>query len=107
MRDQTTNMQLPGEEQIKARPLKPVGSKFATTDKAVALEIAQNLWQEAIYRGSNIKVKEITNIASLASAYLSHVDEYYIDENGNYINTCNWKNGRPVEISKIQVNQSR
>ena len=51
-------VQLPGEEQIKARALKPIGSRFATTDKAVAVEIAQTLWQEAIYRRSSVKVKD-------------------------------------------------
>ena len=31
-------IQLPGEEQTKALPLKPAGSGFATTDRAIALE---------------------------------------------------------------------
>lgn len=59
-------VQLPGEEQTKARPLKPIGSRFATTDRAAAIEVAQTMWQEAIYRGPNTGAKEITNIASLA-----------------------------------------
>ena len=31
-------VQLPGEDKIKARPLKPIGSRYATTDYAVAVE---------------------------------------------------------------------
>ena len=36
-------VQLPGEATPKARPLKPVGAKFATTDYSVACQVAGNL----------------------------------------------------------------
>ncbi|MHC4334567.1 MAG: hypothetical protein ACYSUV_12580 [Planctomycetota bacterium] len=32
-------IKLPGEEKMRARPLRPVGPKFATTDRNVAQEV--------------------------------------------------------------------
>ena len=43
-------VQLPGDEKVKARPLKLVGAQFTTTDYCVACEIAENLWQQAVYQ---------------------------------------------------------
>jgi integrase len=76
-------VQLPGETKAKARPLRPVGSKFATTDYNVAFEVATNIWQESIYKQSKDANIEIVNIASLSAAYLQHVDEYYCDNDNN------------------------
>jgi len=73
-------VQLPGEAKAKARPLRALGSKFATTDYGVAVEVASNIWQEAIYRQNDSSNIEIVNMASLVAAYLKHVDEYYRDE---------------------------
>ena len=36
-------VQLPGETKAKARPLRVIGSKFATTDYSVAVEVASNI----------------------------------------------------------------
>ena len=67
-------VQLPGEEKIKARPLKPIGSKFATTDINVAVEIAKNLYETAIYnagsQGQDAFNQPIDTIAALSKAYL-------------------------------------
>jgi integrase len=71
-------VQLPGEPAAKARPLKPVGAKFATADYSVACEVARNLWQQAVYQtefdGRDI---DVTHIASLTARYLRYVDGYY------------------------------
>jgi integrase len=71
-------VQLPGEKKCKNRPLKPVGARFATTDYSVACEIAENLWQQAVYQtefaGRDI---DVTHIASLTARYLRYVDGYY------------------------------
>jgi integrase len=71
-------VQLPGEKKCKNRPLKPVGARFATTDYSVACEVAENLWQQAVYQtefdGRDISV---THIASLTARYLRYVDGYY------------------------------
>jgi len=71
-------VQLPGEPAAKARPLRPIGVKYATSDYSVACEVAGNLWQQAVYRnefdGRDI---EVTHIASLTARYLRYVDEYY------------------------------
>ncbi|OQY07325.1 MAG: hypothetical protein B6I25_02220, partial [Planctomycetales bacterium 4572_13] len=40
-------VKLPGEEKMKARPLRPIGAKYATIDHSVACEVARNLWQQA------------------------------------------------------------
>jgi len=40
---------LPGEAKIKARPLRPVGAKYATKDIAVAKELATNLLHQALF----------------------------------------------------------
>ena len=42
-------VQLPGEEKAKARPLKSVGSKFATNDCNVAIEVAKMIWEQAVF----------------------------------------------------------
>lgn len=42
-------VQLPGESKPAARPLKTSGATFATTDYAVAVELAKNLYQQSIY----------------------------------------------------------
>jgi len=76
-------VQLPGEANPKARPLKAIGSRYATTDFGVAVEVASNIWQEAIYRQNDDSKVEIINIASLVAAYLRYVDGYYRDDNDN------------------------
>lgn len=80
-------VQLPGESKPTARPLKNPGSKFATTDYLAAVELAKNLYQQSIYTGQILKADmPVSNIASLAAAYLCHVDSYYLDGQGNPTN---------------------
>jgi hypothetical protein len=42
------NVQLPGEQSPRSRALKPDGSRYATTDRQRADEIAFRLWEEAL-----------------------------------------------------------
>jgi integrase len=77
-------VQLPGETKPVARPLVPAGSKFATTDYTVAVEIAGNLFQQAIYHGqTGNSIMVISNIAALTAAYLEYIKGYYVDGYGN------------------------
>ena len=77
-------VQLPGETKPVARPLAPLGSKFATTDYDVAVELASNLYHQAIFNNQNAgATTAISNIASLAAAFIAYVNKYYADEHGN------------------------
>ncbi len=93
-------VQLPGEAKAKARPLRPIGSKYATTDYNVAFEVATNIRQESIYKQSDDTNIEIVNIASLVAAYLRHVDDYYRDDNNNQTSegndVANWQAASPT-----------
>ena len=72
-------VQMPGEDKLTSRPLKPVGSRWATTDRNVALELAVQLWQSAVYSASlNPNQATVTHLASLAAAYFSYADGYYV-----------------------------
>ena len=77
-------VKLPGEDNTKARPLVPVGSKYATTDKTVAQEVALELWQKAVFHsdtsaGNRAEING--DVASLVHAYLEYAKSYYLDEN--------------------------
>ncbi len=74
-------VQLPGEDRLKARPLKPVGSRFATTDRSVAEEVALELWEQAIFH-SDRPTKAPSNIAGLVHAYLDYTKHYYCGPDG-------------------------
>jgi len=77
-------VQLPGESRPAARPLIVLGSKFATTDYTVAIELAKNLFQRAIYNNqTGFPVMAVSSIASLTAAYLDFIKGYYVDEHGN------------------------
>jgi integrase len=75
-------VQLPGEEKIKARPLKPVGSRFATTDYAVAVECAKQLLQEQLFQKGVPLQGEVRIIPDLVRAYTAFADTYYVDPLG-------------------------
>jgi integrase len=76
-------VQLPGEAKPIARPLVPTGSKFATSDYSAAVEIAKNIFQQAIYNNqTTIATTAISNIAALTAAYLDYVRGYYVSEQG-------------------------
>jgi len=72
---------LPGEDQARARPLKPVGSRFATIDRNVAEEVAREMWQRALFHSSK-PAEDTSNVAGLVKAYLEHANDYYRGPDG-------------------------
>ena len=76
-------VQLPGEPSPKARPLTPVGARYATTDYSVAIEVAKALLEKHLFETEQNCKGEIINIASLVRAYLEYAKEYYVDSEGN------------------------
>ena len=74
-------VKLPGENKPKARPLKPVGSRFATTDRNVAEEVAREMWQRAVFH-SDRPTNDTSTIAGLVRAYLKYANEYYRGPDG-------------------------
>jgi integrase len=75
-------VQLPGETKPVARPLVPLGSKFATTDSSVAGKLAINLYQQSIYQNCTGPIETVTSIASLVRAYHDHAKIYYRTPDG-------------------------
>ncbi len=79
-------VKLPGETTTKARPLKPAGVKYATFDYDVAVEVAKNLYEAAVFnsgrRGDISPDAKVINIADFARAYVEYIDEYYRDQKG-------------------------
>ena len=75
-------VQLPGESKPVARPLVPLGSKFATMGYSTAIELAKNLYHQAIFKNQKTD-RAISTIAELASAYLYFIRKYYMDAQGN------------------------
>ncbi len=75
-------VQLPGEEKIKARPLKPIGSRYATTDYAVATECAKHLLQQYLFQKDVPLQGEVRIIPDLVRAYTAFADAYYVDPHG-------------------------
>ena len=67
---------LPGEDLPKARALKPRGAKFATTDYNVAVEVAREMWQRAMYAVDRV-ADEDDSITGLVQAYMRHALQYY------------------------------
>ncbi|MHC4538665.1 MAG: tyrosine-type recombinase/integrase [Planctomycetota bacterium] len=74
-------VKLPGEIKAKARPLKPAGSRFATTDRNVAQEVAREIWERTVFQ-SSAPPMDASNVASLAKAYLAHANDYYRGPDG-------------------------
>jgi len=70
-------VQLPGETAVKARPLRPLGAKFATTDFAVAVEVAKQLWETAIFQTTDQGPRKIKTVAGLTRAYMQFARQYY------------------------------
>ena len=75
-------VRLPGEDKPKARPLKPVGSHYATTDYAVAVECAKQLLQEQLFQKNVPLQGEVRIIPDLVRAYMAFADAYYVDPLG-------------------------
>jgi len=74
-------VKLPHENQVKARPLKPVGSRFATSDRNVAEEVAREILERAVFR-SDKPVTDTKTIAGLVKAYLQYAKKYYCNADG-------------------------
>lgn len=75
-------VQLPGETKPKAHPLKPVGSRYATTDFAVAVECAQQLLQQHLFKKNVPFQGEVKIIADLVRAYMNFAKAYYVTPAG-------------------------
>jgi DNA polymerase III delta prime subunit len=71
-------VQLPGEEKTKARPLKPIGSRYATTDYAVAAECAKQLLAEHLFQKDIPLQGDVQIIPDLVRAYMTFAKEYYV-----------------------------
>ena len=69
-------VKLLGEDKAKAIPLRPTGSQLATKDRAVAEEVARELWCKAIFH-SGKKVEVNNTIAGLVNAYLEYEKNRY------------------------------
>jgi len=67
---------LPGESLAKSRPLKPRGGRYATTDYNVAVEVAREMWQQALFHANQIDETD-NSVAGLVQAYLHHCRGYY------------------------------
>lgn len=76
-------VQLPGETAAKARPLKPIGAKFATTDHSIAVEAAKGMLEKHLFETCQKSQEEILGIASLVRAYMDYANGYYVDSEGN------------------------
>jgi len=50
-------VQLPGQAAPRSRALRPEGSRYATSDRQLAEEIAFGIWQEAVRAQTEAKVK--------------------------------------------------
>ena len=74
-------VKLPGENKIKAVPLKPVGARFATTDRNVAEEVARDMWQRTLFQ-SERPAGDTSTVAGLVRAYLKYAKNYYRGPDG-------------------------
>ena len=64
-------VKLPGEAEVKARPLVPTGGRYATKDKGVAVCVAEQIWTNAVFHSdASINVPGDGSIASLVLTYL-------------------------------------
>jgi hypothetical protein len=70
-------VQLPGEDEPKSRPLKPVNSSLATTDYNVAVECAKILLAQSMLVSKDKHNGSVTNVGELAKVYLEYADDYY------------------------------
>lgn len=75
-------VQLPGEDKPKAYPLKPLGSRYATTDYAVAVECAKQLLQQHLFELEVPVEGDIKIIPDLVRAYMTFAKTYYVDPLG-------------------------
>jgi integrase len=76
-------VRLPGETKIKARPLKPIGSRYATSDYAVAVECAKQLLAEHLFQKDVPLQGDVRIIPDLVRAYMTFAKEYYVGPEGS------------------------
>jgi len=75
---------LPGEAKIKARPLRPVGAKYATKDIGVAKDLATNMLHQALFCSQKEGCAECDgSVMSIVKAFCDHARNYYRDVDGN------------------------
>jgi len=67
-------VKLPGQKTFKQIPLVPLGGRFATKDKTVAIEVAKAVWKKALGSGDATDTRKLSGIAA---AYLKHCQTYY------------------------------
>lgn len=78
-------VQLPGESASKARPLKPVGAKYATKDIGVAREVAANILHQAMYVENHSDVNpDDRTVMAIVTVYSRHGRNYYKDSRGRF-----------------------
>lgn len=75
-------VKFPGDSDFRQIPLKPEGAKFATTDLAMAQEIAAELWQKAIFKPELKPVDFTGTVASLCQLYIERCKTYYRKKDG-------------------------
>lgn len=99
-------VQMPGEEKIKARPLKPLGSRCPTSDYAVAVECAKQLLAEHLFQKDVPLQGDIKIIPDLVRAYMDFAREYYVDPAGtptqeaNHIKNTLWSQNGDMDIQR-------
>ncbi len=77
-------VKLPGEAKIKARPLRPVGAKYATKDIGVAKDLATNMLHQALFCSQKEGCVECDgSVMSIVKAFCDHARNYYKDVDGN------------------------
>lgn len=86
-------VKLPGETKRKARPLRPAGARFATTDPGVAEQVAHEMYERAKFDLEYVDPEDRT-IAGICRQYLQYAVDHYIDPD----------DGQPTdEIIKIKA----
>jgi integrase len=68
-------VKLPGALTYSQIPLKATGAKYATKDKALALLLAERIWQEAL---TTRPASYDGRLASLAASYIAWAQSYYL-----------------------------
>ena len=75
-------VKLPGDENIRNLPLKPIGADFATSHRDVAEEIAKNMWHEAVLKADKPFGDDDPTIAALVHRYQEYAKSYYVNPDG-------------------------
>lgn len=77
-------VKLPGDEKNFARPLKPIGAQFATTDPNVAIEVAREMLARATFAFNRIETPSEFDgtIGSLVRRYCEHAHIRYCHADG-------------------------